>query len=71
MKVKDTFLSNHCGRVIVSSKSFERREIPDEGDDDEENITSAVLIEKTERICELRVEIPRVGDKDLFNVSKV
>ena len=57
--------------VIVSSKSFERREIPDEGDDDEENVTSAVLMEKKEKICELQVEIPKVGDKDLFNVSKV
>ena len=68
VKVKDTFLSNHHGMVIVSSKSFERREIHDEeGEDDEKSITSAVLMEKTEKICELQVEIPKVGDKDCFS----
>ena len=60
IKVKDTFLSKHHGLVVVSSKSFERREILDEENSlDERNTTRAVLEAKEEIICELQVELPQ------------
>ena len=61
VKVKDYFLSKHRGMVIINSKSFERREILDEGSRENDDISrKSILEEKEERICEIQVELPKV-----------